>query len=56
MRWSGVVGESSVLFLDVNSFWGCLLMCFSVLCGELAVKLVNEPFITATDDKDEWAV
>ncbi|KAI4941755.1 hypothetical protein J4E86_010266 [Alternaria arbusti] len=27
-----------------------------VLCGELAVKLVNEPFITATDDKDEWAV
>jgi hypothetical protein len=28
----------------------------SVLCGELAVKLVNEPFISATDDKDEWAV
>ncbi|KAI4654609.1 uncharacterized protein J4E79_008483 [Alternaria viburni] len=27
-----------------------------VLCGELAVKLVNEPFITATDDKNEWAV
>ncbi|KAI4928955.1 hypothetical protein J4E85_005577 [Alternaria conjuncta] len=27
-----------------------------VLCGELAVKLVNEPFITATDNKDEWAV
>jgi len=27
-----------------------------VLCGELAVKLVNEPFISATDDKDEWAL
>jgi hypothetical protein len=28
----------------------------SVLCSELAVKLVNEPFIKATDNKDEWAL
>lgn len=28
----------------------------SVLCGEMAVKLVNEPFIKATDDKAEWVL
>jgi len=28
----------------------------SVLCGEMAVKLINEPFIKATDDKAEWAL
>jgi len=27
-----------------------------VLCGEMAVKLINEPFIKATDDKAEWAL
>ncbi|KAH9872807.1 hypothetical protein J1614_005201 [Plenodomus biglobosus] len=27
-----------------------------VLCGEMAVKLINEPFIKATDDKREWAL
>lgn len=33
-----------------------MLTLNSVLCSELAVKLVNEPFITASDDKDEWAL
>ena len=32
-----------------------VLLC-SVLCSELAVKLVNEPFISANDDKNEWAL
>ncbi|KAH6622436.1 Pep3/Vps18/deep orange family-domain-containing protein [Boeremia exigua] len=27
-----------------------------VLCSELAVKLVDEPFITAADDREEWAL
>ncbi|KAH7390469.1 Pep3/Vps18/deep orange family-domain-containing protein [Pyrenochaeta sp. MPI-SDFR-AT-0127] len=27
-----------------------------VLCSELAVKLINEPFISATDNKEEWAL
>ncbi|CAI6333861.1 unnamed protein product [Periconia digitata] len=27
-----------------------------VLCSEMAVKLIDEPFITATDDKEEWAL
>jgi hypothetical protein len=31
-------------------------MCGSVICGELAVKLINEPFITSADDKGEWAL
>jgi hypothetical protein len=28
----------------------------SVLCSEMAVKLIDEPFISATDDKEEWAL
>lgn len=28
----------------------------SVLCSELAVKVIDEPFISATDDKEEWAL
>jgi hypothetical protein len=32
-----------------------LIRC-SVLCSELAVKLIDEPFISALDDKEEWAL
>jgi hypothetical protein len=28
----------------------------SVLCSEMAVKLIDEPFISATDDKEEWTL
>lgn len=28
----------------------------SVLCSEMAVKLIDEPFIKATDDKEEWVL
>ena len=35
---------------------GRLLTLCSVLCSELAVKLIDEPFIGATDDKEEWAL
>ena len=31
-------------------------MKISVLCGEMAVKLINEPFITSADDREEWAL
>ncbi|KAF2181872.1 hypothetical protein K469DRAFT_713475 [Zopfia rhizophila CBS 207.26] len=27
-----------------------------VLCSEMAVKLIDEPFISATDDAEEWAL
>ncbi|KAF2005459.1 hypothetical protein P154DRAFT_559969 [Amniculicola lignicola CBS 123094] len=27
-----------------------------VLCSEMAVKLIDEPFISARDDKDEWSL
>ncbi|KAF2788010.1 hypothetical protein K505DRAFT_379203 [Melanomma pulvis-pyrius CBS 109.77] len=27
-----------------------------VLCSELAVKLIDQPFISASDDKEEWAL
>ena len=28
----------------------------SVLCSEMAVKQIEEPFITAADDPREWAI
>jgi hypothetical protein len=28
----------------------------SVLCSEMAVKLIDEPFIKKTDDREEWAL
>lgn len=33
-----------------------MLIQYSVLCSELAVKLIDEPFISALDDKEEWAL
>jgi len=27
-----------------------------VLCSEMAVKLIDEPFVTKDDDRDEWAI
>ena len=29
---------------------------YSVLCSELAVKLIDQPFITESDDREEWAL
>lgn len=31
-------------------------MCYSVLCSEMAVKMIDSPFITSADDKEEWAL
>ena len=28
----------------------------SVLCSELAVKMIDSPFIANSDDKGEWAL
>lgn len=28
----------------------------SILCGDLAIKLIEEPFVTEADDLEEWAV
>ncbi|OAX79077.1 hypothetical protein ACJ72_06605 [Emergomyces africanus] len=27
-----------------------------ILCGEYAIKQIDEPFITSTDNRDEWAI
>lgn len=28
----------------------------SILCGEYGIKQIDEPFIHAADDKEEWAI
>lgn len=28
----------------------------SILCGDLAIKLIEEPFISNADDNAEWAI
>lgn len=33
-----------------------LLLLFSILCSEFAVKAIDQPFIGPEDDKDEWAL
>lgn len=47
---TGASREKAIRELDALVGSSC------VLCSELAVKLVNEPFISANDDKDEWAL
>lgn len=42
-----------VILYDVHH--GQLMLC-SVLCSEMAIKQIDEPFITAADDKNEWAL
>ena len=28
----------------------------SILCGDLAIKAIDEPFISGADDSEEWAI
>ena len=28
----------------------------SILCNDFAIRLIEEPFIRDTDNKDEWAI
>ena len=28
----------------------------SILCGDLAIKSIEEPFVTDADDVEEWAI
>lgn len=28
----------------------------SILCGDLAIKLTDEPFVSEADDQEEWTV
>ena len=52
MRWSLPNGESDPLFV-------CSLMLIrinSILCGDLAIKSIEEPFISDADDSEEWAI
>jgi hypothetical protein len=47
---TGAKREKAIRELDALVGSSC------VLCSELAVKLIDEPFINATDDKEEWAL
>lgn len=31
-------------------------MCFSILCGDLAIKQIEEPFVDDADNAEEWAI
>ena len=33
-----------------------LTSSFSVLCSDMAVKQIDEPFVTASESRDEWAL
>jgi hypothetical protein len=33
-----------------------LTFVISVLCSEMAVKMIDAPFITRADDREEWAL
>ncbi|KAH7116985.1 Pep3/Vps18/deep orange family-domain-containing protein [Dendryphion nanum] len=46
----GLKREKAIRELDALVGSAC------VLCSELAVKLIDEPFVSATDDKEEWAL
>jgi hypothetical protein len=36
-----------------NVYANCVI---SVLCSDLAVKQIDEPFVLASDDRNEWAL
>jgi hypothetical protein len=38
--------------------WDEWLMCVlnSILCSDFAIKRIDEPFVLATDDRNEWAL
>ena len=44
---------SSELFVSCA---GLMRMADSILCGEYAIKQIDEPFVTEADNKDEWAL
>lgn len=55
MRWLLAIGKS-----DLNERTGVaggirLTMC-SILCGDYAIKRIDKPFVSATDDLNEWAL
>lgn len=52
MVWSLELGETSVRPYNENH----ADLVNSVLCSEMAVKQIDEPFITAADDRNEWAL
>ena len=33
-----------------------IIRLHSILCGDLAIKSIDEPFVTDDDDTEEWAI
>lgn len=50
----GGVGKSIALWVGVDAV--CANLWNSVLCSEMAVRMIDQPFISETDDKGEWAL
>lgn len=36
--------------LNIRYYW------ISILCGDLAIKLIEEPFVTQAEEQREWAI
>lgn len=58
MRWWRSSGESTLCFylrwtVRCTNNVGC---GFSILCGDYAIKQIDEPFVSEADDHDEWAI
>ena len=41
--------------MSFNSLANRLLMR-SILCGDIAIKSIEEPFVSDADDEKEWAI
>ena len=53
MRWLLDNGESDTPARTYRFF---MLILNSILCGDIAIKSIEEPFISETDDQEEWAI
>ena len=54
MPWLLVNGK--VLGLSVEQSSSDIEFVNSILCGDLAIKAIEEPFISDADDGEEWAI
>ena len=54
MRW---LRDSGEFVFGARLSWFCMLTVGnSILCGDIAIKSIEEPFVTETDDQEEWAI
>ena len=57
MLWLGLLGEYfQPLPRTIEEIKLTHSVPYSVLCSEMAVKLIDEPFVSEADNKGEWAL